>query len=96
MIEVLVENGATPPPQVDRKTKQKKVSGASKAPGQPGVSDRKKQNRYVLTVLKNNVWTPLTPEEMDVFEQENPDVAKYWKDPQELEQMELPKFPDNT
>jgi hypothetical protein len=45
--------------------------------------------------LKDGVWEPLTNEEMDKFELENPDIARYWKDPSTLDTIPLPKFSEN-
>ena len=33
----------------------------------------------------------MTNEEMDKFEAQYPDIAKYWLDPQSLEQLQVPK-----
>ena len=50
----------------------------------------------MLTVLKDGQWEPLTNEEMDLFERQNPEIAKFWKDPSALDQLLLPKFPENA
>jgi len=33
---------------------------------------------------------------MDRFEERYPEIAKYWKEPSELETLQIPKFPENT
>ena len=49
--------------------------------------------KYVLTVLRENGnYEPLTAEEMEAFERENPEIAKYWAESNNLENLELPKY----
>jgi len=36
---------------------------------------------YVLTVLKNGLWEPITAEELSEFERNYPDFSKYLQDP---------------
>lgn len=49
--------------------------------------------KYVLTVLRENGnYEPLTAEEMEAFERENPEIAKYWVEPNNLENLEVPKY----
>jgi hypothetical protein len=38
----------------------------------------------------------LSNEDLDKFEEQYPDVAKFWKDPTSLETLQLPKFPENA
>jgi hypothetical protein len=33
---------------------------------------------------------------MDRFEEQYPEVARFWKDPQSVEQLSAPKFPENA
>ena len=47
-------------------------------------------------MLKEGQWEPLTSEEMDRFEEQYPEVARFWKDPQSVEQLSAPKFPENA
>ena len=49
-----------------------------------------------MTHLKDGEWQPLSPEELDTFELNYPDIAKYWQDQTALEVLQIPKFPENT
>ena len=60
---------------------------------QPG--EKQTAKRYVLTVLRDNgQYVPMTNEEMDKFEREHPDLARFWQDPGSLDQLSLPKVPE--
>jgi hypothetical protein len=56
-------------------------------PSAGSIPERKMPKRYVLTVLKNGVYEPLSTQEMDMFEQMFPDIARYWQDPQSLDAL---------
>ena len=58
--------------------------------------EKKQAKRYVLTYLKDGEWEPLTFQELDRFEEEHPDIAKYWKEQSALESLQLAKFPENA
>lgn len=74
------------------------LEGNGKKPGYGAtLNDKKQTRRYVLTVLKENgQYEQLTEEELDMFEQQFPDIAKYWQDPSQLEDLSLPKIPDTS
>ena len=40
-----------------------------------GTQEKKQAKKYVLTILKDGSWEPLTNEEMEKFEEQYPDVA---------------------
>lgn len=65
------------------KLKEKKSfnSDPRKVSAPPGVPERRITKRYVLTVLKNGVYEPMTNDEMNQFEKQFPDIAKFWLDP---------------
>ncbi len=50
----------------------------------------------MLTALKDGEWQPLTPEELDLFELQYPQIATFWNDPSAVEGLTLPKFQENT
>lgn len=61
------------------------------------MPERRQSKRYVLTVLRENgQYEPLTEEELDRFEQQFPDIAKFWLDPAALDSLPLPKVPDSA
>jgi len=47
--------------------------------------EKKQAKRYVLTILKDGEYKPLTNSEMDLFEAQHPDIAKYWLEPTVLD-----------
>ena len=54
----------------------------------------REQKRYVLTVLRENGnYEPLTIEEMDQFERENPEIAKIWLKPGGIQTLEVNRQP---
>ena len=61
------------------------------------VPSEKKAKRFVLTILKDGEWLPMTSDEMDAFEAQYPDIAKFWLDPgPSMETLQIPKIPDNV
>jgi hypothetical protein len=50
----------------------------------------------VLTCLKDGAYEPLSAEELEQFEEMYPDLAKYWKDPEALDSLPLPKVPESA
>ena len=47
----------------------------------------------MLTVLRENGnYEPLTSEEIEKFEQENPELARLWQDQSALENLPLPQI----
>lgn len=59
-------------------------------------TEKKQAKRFVLTHLKDGEWQPLSAEDLDLFEQHYPDIARYWTDQTAVESLQVPKFPDNT
>ena len=70
------------PPSLLKKTTTNDSIKTETLPG-----EKKQAKRFVLTHLKDGVWQPLSNEELDRFEWENPDIAKYWKDQGALETL---------
>lgn len=65
-----------------KKQGSQQAAGATQQPN-------KQTKRYVLTVLKENgQYEPLTIEEMNEFERQNPEIAKFWLEPALLESLE--------
>ena len=71
------------------KLKEKKSFSADprKVSAPAGVPERKVAKRYVLTVLKNGVYEPMTNDEMNQFERQFPEIAKFWLEPQTLDNL---------
>ena len=49
------------------------------------------KHHYCLTVLRDGEYQPLTPEELEQFEEQYPEIAQYWLFPEELETVSEPK-----
>lgn len=61
------------PPQQQQQQQQ--------APPKPRINEKKIPYRYQLTVLKNGQYEPLSQEEFDTFKKENPQLAKFFDNP---------------
>ena len=57
------------------------VPAVQKKGGNTSAQEKKQAKRYVLTMLKDGSWEPLSVEELEKFEDQYPDIAKFWKDP---------------
>jgi hypothetical protein len=53
-------------------------------PLQHSTSNTKQMKTYVLTVLKDGEYQPLSDEEFARFLQVNPQLAQYWQDQESL------------
>ena len=78
---------------------KKQVSAIQQSMSNQSIFERKahpvvlQQKKYILTVLRENGnYEQLTPDEMEAFERENPDIAQFWSDPSCLDNLELPKY----
>lgn len=60
------------------------------------MNERKIPKRFQLTVLKNGQYEPLNDEEFEKFKQENPELAKYFDNPDEnvCEELPVPDVPE--
>jgi hypothetical protein len=97
MIDILIENGAEPLPQLEPKKSQKlKKSQSVKKPNQPQTLlnsqpiDPNTRRNYMLTIYKDGNWEKVSVDEFNQFVKENPDVGKYLEDQNNLRQLELP------
>jgi hypothetical protein len=50
----------------------------------------------MLTKLKDGYYEPLTEEEFEQFKIENPDLAKYFEDDKNLDDLPIPDVPENA
>ena len=55
------------------------------------TTEKKQAKLYVLTVLKDGEYQELTPEEMEQFTENYPEIASFWQDPEMLQTLWLPK-----
>lgn len=73
--------------------KHKSQSAVKKADQEPStpkqkVNERKIPRRYLLTTLREGgYYEPLTDEEFDKFKRENPDLAKYFEETEQNEDV---------
>jgi hypothetical protein len=59
-------------------------------------SEKKQAKRYVLTVLRDGEYEPLSPTEMELFEQQHPELARYWLEQCALDSLQAPRFPESV
>jgi hypothetical protein len=50
-------------------------------------TETKQAKPYVLTVLKDGVYVALTNEELANFAEKHPEIAKYWQNPETLNEL---------
>ena len=75
---MLLEAGA--PPLQDSKA-QKNLKGKKvPQPPKPKVNERKIPKRFILTVLRDGYYEPMSEVEFDDFKRENPELALYFED----------------
>lgn len=65
-------------------------------PPKEKINQRKVPKEFVLTVLKDGQYQPLTQEEFNKFLQDNQDIAKYFTDESQVENMPVPDVPEQA
>jgi hypothetical protein len=65
----------------------KKNSNSETIKTEPLPSEKKQAKRFVLTHLKDGEWRPLSSEDLDLFEQHYPDIARFWTDQTAIESL---------
>ena len=89
-VDYLISRGANP---ITRKQDTKRKNATKKKP----TSERKEPKKYVLTVFKNGTWLPLNEADFEMLEKkECPEVAKYIKNPELINELEIPEIHDEA
>ena len=60
------------------------------------TNERLLPKEYVLQILDNGHYRPITDEEFDLLKQELPDIAKLFEDEQAIEQMQVPSIDESA
>lgn len=93
--ELLVKYGATPP--ADNKSKKlQAVKPSIIAQPKQKVNERLIPKEYVLQILDNGQYRPITDEEFDLLKKELPDIGKLFDDEQAIEQMQVPQIDESA
>lgn len=92
LIKVLVDYGAQPP--MKPKPRPTPVPVATGRPSQ--LNQRKIPKEYVLQILDNGKYRPITATEFDLLKREQPEIAKYFQDESEIEKMEIPPIDESV
>lgn len=94
--ELLIKYGAQAPVS----TKQKAVTAKTKAaiPIQPKqkVNERLIPKEYVLQILDNGQYRPISDQEFDLLKQQNPDIAGLFESEQKIEEMRIPEVEESA
>lgn len=93
MIDLFIKHGA-PAPIND--AKKKPVKGVEVAP--PKVNERKVKKPYILTVLRDGVYEPMSEEEFRKFKEDHPDLAKYFDstEPDITDNLDIPEIAESA
>lgn len=91
----MIQHGAVPPPE----SKAKKPSVARPiipiAPKQK-INERLVPREYVLQILDDGHYRPITELEFDLLKQEIPHIAKLFEDEDEIKNMKIPQIDESV
>ena len=90
VVDLLVKHGATP--IQSKKNEKKKGQSQKKKPN----NERRVPKKYILTILKNGSFQPLSADEFANFAADFPDVHKYIENPDLLEELPMPDVPETA
>lgn len=88
--EMLIKAGATPPPDNKGKKFNKKAHQPVYQPEKKKVNDKMIPKEFVLQILENGTYRPITEEEFDLLKQKKPELAKLFEDESEIAKIEVP------
>jgi len=60
------------------------------------VNEKRIPKEFVLQILDNGKYRPITDTEFDLLKREQPEIAKYFIDESEIEKMEIPQIDENA
>lgn len=92
MKELLIKYGAIPPPDPKLKVKKPVVPPAPVKK----VNERAIEKEFVLQILDEGVYRPITDEEFDLLKGELPNIAQLFEDPTAIEKMKVPEIDENA
>jgi ankyrin repeat protein len=77
--ELLIKHGATPP--VNQKQKQQAAKSKAQAPVAPKakVNERLIPKEFVLQILDNGTYRPITELEFELLKKQSPDIAELFE-----------------
>lgn len=50
----------------------------------------------MLTVLKGDYYEPISEEDFQKFKDENPELARYFEEPEAIESLPVPEVPETA
>jgi hypothetical protein len=94
--DLLISFGATAPANPKAKAPASKAKAAVTAPPKQKVNERLIPKEYVLQIMDNGQYRPITDEEFDLLKQELPDIAQLFEDEDKIEQLQIPQIDESA
>lgn len=88
--DLLVKFGATPPVNQKQKILAQKQKTQVPIPPKQKVNERNIPKEYVLQILDNGQYRPITEQEFDLLKKTMPEYAELFENEQKIEQMQIP------
>jgi CTP-dependent riboflavin kinase len=84
---LLIKYGAAAPSNPKAKAPASKAKAATIVPPKAKVNERLIPKEYVLQIMDNGHYRPITDEEFDLLKQELPDIAQLFEDEDKIDQL---------
>lgn len=93
---MLIKYGASAPTNPKSKAPASKAKAAIPVVPKQKVNERLIPKEYVLQILDNGHYRPITDEEFDLLKQELPDIAQLFEDEDKIEQLQIPQIDESA